>query len=121
MEIPIAHGERHGVPNQYHTRHRIPAQLPVAVDQVVDAQRDAARVRQRQQTHRYDQSEPMHLVRRSHAPEQERSWHEDKADGKGPQALFGFHDSVVASRESDREPVAEAAGEERAVVVSWFL
>lgn len=45
--LPIAHGKRHGVPNQDHACHCVPAQLPVAVDQVVDAQRDAACVRQR--------------------------------------------------------------------------
>lgn len=63
----------------------------------------------------------MHFMRSADAPEQERSWHEEKTDGEWPQTLFGFHDSVVASRQSDGEPVAEAAGEEGAVAVSWFI
>lgn len=63
----------------------------------------------------------MHFVRGAYTPEQERAWHEEKTYGEWPQTLFGFHHSVVASRQSDGEPVTEAAGEEGAVAISWFI
>lgn len=68
--IPVSDRERHGVPYDNHRRHGLAAQLPVAVDHVVDTDGDAGGVAERQHPHGEDQAEPVHLVRRADPPQE---------------------------------------------------
>lgn len=112
--IPISNRKRHRIPDQNDRGHRIAAQLPIAVDEVVDAECDAARVAERERAHGHEQAKPVHVVGGADAPQDQGRGDDDDAGGKGPEALLGFHDAVVAPGEFDGEPVAEAAGEEGA-------
>ena len=66
----------------------------------------------------------MDLVRGPDAPEEKRGGDHDEADGEGPEALLRLHDAVVAPRELDGQPVADAAGEDGTggwlLLVDWI-
>lgn len=117
LNSPVSNRKRHGIPHQNDRRHRVAAQLAVAVDEVVDAEGDAARVAEGQGAHGHQQPEPVHAVGGADPPQNQGRGDDDDAGGEGPQALLGFHDAAVVPGELDREPVAEAAGEEGAADV----
>lgn len=81
---PVTDSKRHSIPHQNHRGHRIPAQLPVTVNEVIDAQRDTGRIAQRREEHGYYQAEPVDVMCCADTPEDQRGRQDEHAQSEWP-------------------------------------
>lgn len=109
LNLPIANRERHCVTNKNDGHNGISTKVVVAIDQIIDADDQTHDARRRQRAHGEDEAKPVDAVLRSYTPEDQGCWDTNDADHKRPQAMLSFHYAVVATRESDGEPVAQSS------------
>ncbi len=104
---PVAHRETHGVSDQNDRDHAITTDVLVGIDAVAHGQLATDGDGGGEHAHGEDETEPMDMVSRSGAPDQEPARNEDEQGTVQPQAVLGLHDAIVLSGLPEDEPVTD--------------
>lgn len=113
-DSPISNGKTHRISDDDHTRHAIPTQISIGIDEIIDTQRDARSIAECRAGHSHQKAKPVDPVRSANTPKQQAGGKNDGGDSEAPKPVLGLEDAFVTAGDMERHPVGDVAREEGA-------
>lgn len=109
MDLPVTNRKAHRVAYNNDRDDGVSPEVLVRVDAVRDGQLAAHGDARGEHIHGENESEPVDMVRRADAPEDQAAGHDQQRDDVQPEAVLGLADAAVASGFPEDEFIAYRA------------